>query len=134
MSPHAATTDPMAANRVPIRFEFKSPAEAFRDAINFDNASQEQTTTNGVAGKGNDSINETRWRSIVRRLNNTQYIYPGISIISVVSCTIGVLLLKSVSWIVKAVMIVILLLFIVYTVFQFRDTMEIGERITSRTS
>jgi len=58
-------------------------------------------------------------------MNDNRYIYPSVSILAVISSVLTILTQKSINWLVKVIVSLFAILFIVYTVFQFRDKVDV---------
>lgn len=122
-----------SSNAIPL--DYKTPEQTYRDALNFATTATTTTTTTAAAaaaaaaagGNRNDGLTaksmQGRLRAMLCSINDSQYLYPSVAVLTLVVCVIIVLLQKSCSFLVKCLFVVILLVFIIYTVFQFKDKM-----------
>lgn len=123
-----ALSSSSAASSNAIPLDYKTPEQTYRDALNFATAMTGGSGGGGIAS-GNQSDGTTaksmqgRLRAMLYSINDSQYLYPSVAVLTLVVCVIIVLLQKSCSFLVKCLFVVILLVFIIYTVFQFKDKM-----------
>lgn len=125
-----------SSNAIPL--DYKTPEQTYRDAINFatglvnsggggNNNIVLSNSTNEAAAAATKSM-QGRLRAMLCSINDSRYLYPSVAVLTLVVCVVIVLLQKSCSFLVKCLFVVILLVFIIYTVFQFKDKMTLDNK------
>lgn len=112
-----SAADIALSNALPL--DYKTPEQTYRDALNFATAA----TAGSNPTDGTTKSIQGRLRAMLYSINDSQYLYPSVAVLTLVVCVVIVLLQKSCSFLIKCLFVVILLVFIVYTVFQFKDKM-----------
>lgn len=100
--------------------DYKTPQTTFREAINFDDAGANGESVDKTSVRKSISSLHAKFNNLMRRLNNSEYIYPTISVLAMTLLAILFIFNHNVSVIIKCLVVIILLLFIVYTVYQYR--------------
>lgn len=114
----AAATD----NSNVLNIDYQSPQQALSDALNFTNAFDTDpmlataATTAAIAG-GSNKLNNTM-RNMLKKFNDSKYIYPGVALLTIVILVILLVFQSTVSMMVKFIAILILILFAFYSVYQ----------------
>lgn len=98
-----------------LKFDYKTPQEELNRALNFED--DEGPSTVPSASKTNIKSTLT---NILKKMNNNEYIYPGLSIISLLILVIMVLFQKPISILIKILAVLIFLVFLVYSIYQFK--------------
>lgn len=111
-----SATPSTSSNAIPL--DYKTPEQTYRDALNF-----ASTMASGNQGDGAVKSMQGRLRAMLYTINDSQYLYPSVAVLTLVVCVVIVLLQKSCSFLVKCLFVVILLVFIIYTVIQFKSKM-----------
>lgn len=101
------TTTP--SNSETLNLNYQSPQEAFNDAINYTESDNDNMGTN-------DRKMERMMSNMLQSVNDSKYIYPTIAII-VISILVILVLFQKISAGIKLLAIVLLILFIAFTVF-----------------
>ena len=96
--------------------EYKTPQTTFTEAINFDSAAG---TNKGQVGKSISSLH-AKFNNVMSRLNNSEFIYPTASVLAMTVMTIMFVFGHGGSIIMKCCAVLLLLLFVIYTVYQYR--------------
>lgn len=98
------------------KMEYKTPQTTFTEAINFDNLDKSDKMSVG------SSINSlhAKFNNVLRRLNNSEYVYPTISVMIMTLMSTLFIFNHSVSVLMKCVIVLLLLIFIIYTIYQYR--------------
>lgn len=117
-------TNRPSSDTATMRFDYKPPSEEYNDAINFDNFTRSKQL-NVSSSTANVTDDKSRWKKLIRQMNDNRYIYPSVSILAVISSVLTILTQKSINWLVKVIVSLFAILFIVYTVFQFRDKVDV---------
>lgn len=119
--PSTTTTTMSTTNRLPsqnnnntgLNLNYKSPQEAFNDALNF----SEDENNNPM---DDDSMKnckmEKMMTTMLKNINDSKYIYPTISIV-VLTILVIIILFQKISVGIKILSSVILLIFVAFSVF-----------------
>lgn len=129
---------PPASATLPL--DYKTPEQAYRDALDFNGQrdqqqQQQQNQQSGgqrVAGVAADSAvtgallqnaaNQTKIRDMLKRINDSRYMYPAVAVITLSLCVIIMLFQRNVNFAVRCLLVVLLVIFIAYTAYQFRGS------------
>lgn len=97
--------------------DYKTPQETFTNAINFDAKVDEES---GKTMSGTTRTLQSKFNNLLRRINDSEYIYPTISVLMVTIMVIIVVFNQKINILIKCLAVVLLLLFIIYTIYQYR--------------
>lgn len=97
--------------------DYKTPQETFTNAINFDTKVDEES---GKTMSGTTRTLQSKFNNLLRRINDSEYIYPTISVLMVTIMVIIVVFNQKINILIKCLAVVLLLLFIIYTIYQYR--------------
>lgn len=100
-----------------LRLNYKSPQEAFTEALNFKEDHTDGQNNNDAVDSNNM---RTMMKNILKSMNDSKFIYPGIAIV-VMSLLVVVILMQRISAGVKFLAVLILLVFITFTVFLCKN-------------
>nr|WOJ45370.1 GrBNV_gp51-like protein [Apis mellifera nudivirus] len=111
------------ATQLNMSLDYKTPEQTYNKALNFDseNESDSNDPKNGQQQQQQQkqSINE-RLKNFMRRINDSAYIYPTVTILIVTLIVIITIFQQSVSLIIKVILILVFMAFLFYTIWQFR--------------
>lgn len=102
-----------------------SPSDNLTQALNYREADAtpkgfNQSASSLFADSNDGESPHKRILQMLREVNNSQFLYPGISIMVVSLLLIIMIFQKSINIIVKVLASVLYLIFIIYTVYNFR--------------
>lgn len=106
-----------------LNIDYQSPQQALRDALNFTNAFERDpmlaasVTTAGGSNKLNNNM-----RNMLKKFNDSKYIYPGVTLLTIVILVVLLVFQSTVSMMVKFIAILILIIFAVYSAYQCKKT------------
>lgn len=108
--------------------DYKTPQTTFTDAINFDAkvamSGGGDGNGGGVGSSGGSKASITttlhsKLNSLLQRLNDSEYVYPTISVL-VATILVVICIFQPINIFIKCLMIVILLMLVLYTIYQYR--------------
>lgn len=101
-----------------LNLNYKSPQQAYNDALNYseDELDSSGNTTNTTDSKDKSRKVEKLMTNMLKSVNDSKYIYPTIAII-VLSILVVIVLFQKISLGIKILSVLLLLLFIAFTVF-----------------
>lgn len=131
-----------------LPLNYKTPEQAYRDALNFSNLSpqqqqqllqqrqltggQDQSKQAGTLDGATDAAltgalmqnvaNQNKIRDMLKRINDSRYMYPAVAVITLSLVVIITMFQRSVNFAVRCLLLVLLILFIAYTAYQFRGS------------
>lgn len=89
-----------------------TPLESYQAALNYNSINSKENT--------NDKNDVTSFKRIISKINNSNYIYPTISIVLFTISNLFIVITKSISLIYKCVAILFLLIYIAFTIYWFK--------------
>lgn len=95
-----------------LPINYKTPEKTYQDALNFDNDKNNSIkTTNNI----------DNFSMLMGKMNKFEYVYPAIAIFTLSITLIIIIYQKSLSTLIKGVLICIFIAFIAFTVIQFKN-------------
>lgn len=104
------------------RLNYKSPQQTYDEALNFDAVlSDEERGGSGAAVSDTSAVKDSKFSHLIKSINNSEILYPTIVLsISAISLLV-IVFQKSVSTIVKCVLIILYIAILVVTVVAFKN-------------
>lgn len=127
-----------------LPLDYKTPEQVYRDALEFNGQQQQQqqplqnsSPANNQSQAANAALtgalmqnvaNQNKIRDMLKRINDSRYMYPAVAVITLSLCVIVMLFQRSVNFAVRCLLVVLLVLFIAYTAYQFRGSISGGDQ------
>lgn len=128
-----------------LPLDYKTPEQVYRDALEFNGQQQQQqlqpnqnsSQANSQSQAANAALtgalmqnvaNQNKIRDMLKRINDSRYMYPAVAVITLSLCVIVMLFQRSVNFAVRCLLVVLLVLFIAYTAYQFRGSISGGDQ------
>lgn len=126
-----------------LPLDYKTPEQVYRDALEFNGQQQQQQQLqpNQNSSQANSQsqaaltgalmqnvANQNKIRDMLKRINDSRYMYPAVAVITLSLCVIVMLFQRSVNFAVRCLLVVLLVLFIAYTAYQFRGSISGGDQ------
>lgn len=103
---------------------YRTPDDTLREALNYDGAAASKRVGAGASedenGVPRDNGFLTRLRRLLGLINDSTYIYPSVSVFVVTIFTVVALFHRQSSILLKILAVLVLVAFVLYTVYQFQ--------------
>lgn len=113
VQPRATTAAPTTGGESSLNINYKSPQDAFNDALNY---SEDETDDYAQSMQEKHGKMEKLMSNMLKGVNDSKYLYPAIAII-IITILVILILFQKIAVSTKIIASLILLVFIAFTVF-----------------